>query len=150
MAAEIVLDSNVLLRLLAREDRRHADAQRAVARALGQGHAVRLLPQVVMESWVVLTRPREVNGFGWTVAEAADALGEVIQLFPLLPETEAVFAAWWDLVKLGIHGKRAHDARLAAAMKVHGVRLLMTFNTDDFTGLPEIAPFAPGSNPDEP
>ncbi len=120
MAAEILLDSNVVLRLLARGDQLHAVAEEAVAKALFSGYRLRLVPQVVMESWVVLTRPREANGFGWTAAIAAEALTEVMNRFSLLPETESVFAAWWETVNRGVHGKRATMHALAAAMKVHG------------------------------
>ena len=33
----------------------------------------------------------------------------------------------------GVVGSKVHDARLVAAMNVHGVRRILTFNTDDFT-----------------
>jgi hypothetical protein len=39
---------------------------------------------------------------------------------------------------LGISGKNAHDARLVAAMIVHGVSSILTFNAKDFTRYAEI------------
>jgi hypothetical protein len=98
----------------------------------------------------VLTRPRESNGFGWQASEAAQALVEVQTKFPVLPETQAVFSHWWEIVKAGICGKRAHDARLVAAMNVHELRLLMTFNIADFASLPAIVPFHPEVSPPVP
>lgn len=35
-----------------------------------------------------------------------------------------------------VQGKRAHDARLAALMTLHGVPNILTLNVADFTGLP--------------
>lgn len=32
----------------------------------------------------------------------------------------------------GVSGKNTHDARIVAAMNVHGVVNLLTFNRDDF------------------
>lgn len=37
------------------------------------------------------------------------------------------------IVDHGVSGKKSHDARLVAAMKVHGITQIVTFNTDDFT-----------------
>jgi len=37
-----------------------------------------------------------------------------------------------------VAGKQAHDARLVAAMLVHGVTHLLTFNTNDFKRFSEI------------
>lgn len=96
MAVEMLLDSNVVLRLLARSDRQHAVAEEAVAKALRSGYRLQLVPQVVMESWVVLTRPIEVNGFGWPAAVASEALAAIMGRFPVLPENEAVFTTWWS------------------------------------------------------
>jgi predicted nucleic acid-binding protein len=33
----------------------------------------------------------------------------------------------------GVSGKKAHDARLVAAMTVNGITHILTFNADDFT-----------------
>jgi predicted nucleic acid-binding protein len=37
-----------------------------------------------------------------------------------------------------VSGRQVHDARLVAAMKVHNVTHLLTFNTDDFKRFSEI------------
>jgi len=144
---EILLDSNVLLRLLAATDPRHAISNAAVTDALSRGDTIYLAPQVVMESWVVMTRPRDVNGFGWSTAVVQGALDGAMRRLPLLPENPAVFAEWWTLVGFGVNGKRAHDARLAAIMQVHGVRHIMTFNVADFASFDGIVPFVPGTQP---
>ena len=40
---------------------------------------------------------------------------------------------WRDLVvQYRVHGKPAHDARIVAAMRLHGVARILTFNGRDF------------------
>jgi hypothetical protein len=41
-------------------------------------------------------------------------------------------------------GKNAHDARLVAAMRVHGLTHLLTFNAQDFRRYPGINVVTPG------
>ena len=43
----------------------------------------------------------------------------------------------------GAAGKQNHDARLAAAMIVHGIGKILTFNKDDFLRYPEISSVTP-------
>jgi hypothetical protein len=50
----------------------------------------------------------------------------------VLPDDPALFAAWWNLVRGGVRGKRAHDARLVAWMRTKQVHDLLTFNAADF------------------
>ena len=40
-------------------------------------------------------------------------------------------------------GKNAHDARFVAAMSVHGLSHLLTFNSQDFRQYPAITAVAP-------
>jgi predicted nucleic acid-binding protein len=50
-------------------------------------------------------------------------------MFLLLPETPALYSAWERLVvSHGIAGKAAHDARLVAAMQVHRLSAILTFD----------------------
>jgi hypothetical protein len=44
-------------------------------------------------------------------------------------------------------GKQAHDTRLVAAMTVHQITHLLTFNTDDFKRFTEITAIDPRSIP---
>jgi predicted nucleic acid-binding protein len=55
------------------------------------------------------------------------------RLFPLLPDSAAVYTEWRRLVvSFGVSGIQVHDARIVAAMIVHGVTQILTFNTTDF------------------
>lgn len=44
-----------------------------------------------------------------------------------------------------VSGVQVHDARLAAAMKIHAVTHLLTLNPADFTRYPHITLVHPGS-----
>jgi len=62
----------------------------------------------------------------------------------LLLDTPAIFPAWEYLVtSYAVSGKNAHDARLVAAMQVHGIDQLLTFNVTDFQRYPMITVLDP-------
>ena len=128
-----LVDTNILTRLAEPGHAMHQEALDAVKRLAGQGHILHIVPQNLYEFWVVCTRPIRVNGMGRTAAEAVAELDSLATLFPRLDETAAVYAAWRRLVATtAVEGKNAHDARLVAAMIVHGLTHLLTFNARDF------------------
>ena len=47
------------------------------------------------------------------------------------------------VVALAISGIQVHDARMLAAMRVHGIPNLLTLNTKDFLRFSGIAVFSP-------
>jgi predicted nucleic acid-binding protein len=62
----------------------------------------------------------------------------------LLRDERGIFAHWLaDVTDLAISGKRAHDARLVAAMQRHGLQQIVTFNKSDFNGFPNLSVFLP-------
>jgi predicted nucleic acid-binding protein len=130
-----LVDTNVLLRGAANTSAHNPAASGAVARLLGEGEELFLVPQVLIEFWSVATRPVEVNGFGWPVDAVQLEIDRLLDQFPVLPETPALFAEWLRLVKRhGVIGKRVHDTRLVAFLSIHQVDQLLTFNTRDFEG----------------
>lgn len=57
----------------------------------------------------------------------------VERLFPLLPDTPEIYTEWKQVVaNFNVSGVQVHDARLVAAMNVHCVTHILTFNTSDF------------------
>jgi predicted nucleic acid-binding protein len=61
-----------------------------------------------------------------------------------LPESDDVYADWRRLVVAhGISGKKTHDARIVAAMLVHGLKHVLTFNVSDFARYPDIVVLDP-------
>jgi predicted nucleic acid-binding protein len=140
-----LLDTNILLRLAEPAHPMHAAALQAVEAILEHGEEVFLVPQNLMEFWVVATRPRERNGLGMTAAEATPELARIEAQFALLPDPPLLYAEWRRLVTAhAIVGVRGHDVRLVAAMLIHGLTHLLTFNVDDFRQFQGIVVVHPG------
>jgi len=137
-------DTNVLLRLLQRNDPDHA-LVRAALRTLGErGEQICFAPQNLVEFWRVCTRPPSSNGFGLTVAETDRRARVIERLFTLLPDGPAVHAEWRRLVVAhAVSGVQVHDARLVAWMRVHGLTDLVTFDVADFGRYPGICALHP-------
>ncbi|GAP97535.1 PilT protein, N-terminal [Leptolyngbya sp. NIES-2104] len=99
-----------------------------------QGNQCVLTPQVLIEFWVVATRPTSVNGLGWSVDQTQNRINELMTGFALLEERPEIFPLWFRLItENNIQGKRAHDIRLVAVMLAHGIDHLLTLNPNDFT-----------------
>ncbi|MBD2578604.1 PIN domain-containing protein [Oscillatoria sp. FACHB-1406] len=134
-----LLDTNILLRAYDLSSSSSEVAVKAISLLLEQGDECVLTAQVLIEFWVVATRPVEVNGLGWNTAKTQDVVEMLLQQFPLLEESDRVFLNWLALVKTGnIIGKRTHDVRLIAVMLSHQVSHLLTFNPSDFTAVSDV------------
>lgn len=130
----ILIDTNVLLRLLQPHHPQCASAEGAVGTLRAQDETLHITPQNLIEFWAVATRPASENGLGMTVEMAAGELAAFQRLFSLLPETALIFQEWERLVTTHqVSGKNTHDAHLVAAMNVHGITRILTFNGQDFT-----------------
>ena len=128
-----LVDTNVLLRFADRTHPLHPTIRTAVRKLRTGGHKLRATPQNFVEFWNVATRPTERNGFGLVPATADRLLRLVERLFPLLADSPAIYTEWRRLVvSFGVSGVQVHDARIVAAMSVHGVTHILTFNTTDF------------------
>jgi predicted nucleic acid-binding protein len=128
-----LLDTNILTRAAQPGHPMHRPAVDAVAELSRQGEVLCIVPQNLYEFWVVSTRPIAQNGLGMTPSQAQAELSHLKTLFLLLDETPAVFPRWEQLVtQYQVSGKNAHDAHLVAAMMVHGIARILTFNVGDF------------------
>jgi predicted nucleic acid-binding protein len=129
----LLIDTNVLLRLADDRSPEHSIAETAIEHLLASNTGLFICTQVLVEFWVVATRPDSVNGLGWSTETAADAIRALRDQFPVLAETPDVLDRWFELVdRCEVAGKRAHDARLAALVVTHGIDRVLTFNTADF------------------
>jgi hypothetical protein len=64
-----------------------------------------LCAQVLIEYWVVATRPAANNGFGLSPCEADGDLSSLRGLLPCLPELPDVADRWYALVgRYGVSG----------------------------------------------
>jgi len=94
---------------------------------------LQIVPQNIAEFWVVATHPQAVNGLGLSTADADAERRRLERLFPLLPDPPDLYTRWVGLVnQFGVSGKPAHDARIVAAMRAHGLTHILTFNGGDF------------------
>ena len=92
----------------------------------------------------VYTRPFEKNGMVRSAADAEAEVNRLKALFPLLLDTPAIYGEWERLVIThAVMGVQVHDTRLVAAMLVHGLSHILTFNTDDFKRFTEITAVHP-------
>ncbi|MEP0916124.1 PIN domain-containing protein [Leptolyngbya sp. DQ-M1] len=89
--AQYLLDTNILLRL---SDPASPDQTRmfaTIAQILTQGDQCCITAQVLIELWVVATRPTNVNGLGWTIEQTENAIVRLSAQFSFLRETEAIY-----------------------------------------------------------
>lgn len=140
-----LVDSNVLLRLLQRNDPHHSTIRQAVHTLLSRGDEVCCAPQNIVELWNVSTRPATAKGgFGLTTSETDRRVRLIERVFTVLDETPAVYPEWRRLVVThSVMGVQVHDARIVAMMNVHGVTHLLTLNGADFARYAGITCLAP-------
>lgn len=129
----VLLDTNVICRLAESGHPHHVFAENAVNKLRDDQHELCLVPQVLYEYWVVVTRPVAENGLGMSPGYADKAINICLDWFTLFRDERGVFPLWRELVRQhDAKGKSAHDARLVAAMKRHNLTHLLTFNVADF------------------
>jgi predicted nucleic acid-binding protein len=134
----VLLDTNILLRLLQPHHPHSPLAEGALNTLRNRNEVLNLTAQSLVEFWATVTRPVDENGLGFTTEQAAAEVDTLKRLFVLLPELP-LLPEWRRLVAAyRVSGKNTHDARLVAAMIVHGVSHILTFNTKDFTRYAEI------------
>lgn len=137
----VLLDTNILARLTQSTSPQHSVARSAVNSLQKAGERLCIVPQVLYEFWVICTRPigNPSNGLGISVDQVKTEISRAHALFTFLPDTPGVYMEWERLVVVHqIKGKNSHDARLMAAMNVHGINQLLSFNVPDFARYPGI------------
>jgi len=139
-----LLDTNILLRLSKRDSPEFTSIREALRLLVGANNLLFYSSQNLVEFWNVSTRPVARNGHGLSVKEADDAARHIERAFHLLPDTAAIHTEWQRLVVVyAVAGVQVHDARLVAAMKVHGIQYLLTLNDRDFIRHTEVVPLHP-------
>ncbi|MGA2687513.1 MAG: PIN domain-containing protein [Candidatus Korobacteraceae bacterium] len=139
----VLLDTNILLRLLQPHHPHCPIAERALVTLRGRGEVLHLAAQNLVEFWAAITRPVDENGLGLITKQAMAEDDALKRLFILLPEVP-IQEEWERLVVVyRVSGKNTHDARLVAAMITHRVGSVLTFNVQDFTRYREITAIDP-------
>jgi len=141
----ILVDSNLILRLVQPAHQHHEAARTAVENVRIRNDDLCIVPQVIYEFWVVATRPvAENSGLGMTGAQAQHELGAIRKFFTFLDDEPGIFDEWYRLViQYNVQGKPAHDARFVAAMRRRGITHILTFNASDFRRYSEITVLSP-------
>jgi predicted nucleic acid-binding protein len=129
----IAVDTNVFIGAIQTFD---ADlkiaARNAVKSLTKKGEELLCFPQNLVEFWNGATRPTNANGLGFSPDQAARYVDRFQTLVRLLPETPEIYPTWRKLVlEHRVSGIHVHDARIVAAMTVHQVNRILTFD-DDF------------------
>lgn len=139
-----LLDSNILLRLVEPDHPMHQSALDACSILLGAGESVHIIPQNISEFWNVCTRPVAQNGLGFSSEQTEAEVSRLESLFGLMLDQPGIYREWKGLViQHGVKGVRVHDARIVAAMKVHGISDLITFDDRDFKRYQDIKVMSP-------
>lgn len=137
-------DTNILLRWIEPGTPMCIQAQEAVKALRLKNELVYITPQNLVEFWNAATRPTTSNGLGLSPAQADKEASKLEALFPLLPDTPDIHKEWRRLVVAAkVVGVQVHDARLAAALYVHGITHLLTFNGQDFKRFKKITSVHP-------
>ncbi|SRR5258708_17442706 len=132
--ASCLVDTNILLRVARRSDPEHQVIDAALTKLALEGTTLHYTHQNIAELWNAMTRPVARNGFGLTVSEAEREVRVIEAGMSLLPDNEAIYREWRRLVvQHAVSGVQVYDARLAAAMLVHGISHILTLNVADFS-----------------
>jgi predicted nucleic acid-binding protein len=142
---DVLLDTNLLVRCIQPSHSLHTIASHATNELAARGDRLCIVPQIVYEYFVVCTRPpSEYGGLGMTNEHAVAEIVRLVALCELLPDLPAIYPEWVSLIDQNkIVGKRAHDARIVAAMSIYGIRAIATFNGKDFTRYPNLQIISP-------
>lgn len=134
-----LVDSNVLLRWVKPNHSDYPAIVSATEAILRHDGVLCYTSQNVGEFWNTCTRPVDRNGYGLS-PQGTDRLAKFFEeKLRLLPDSLAVHDEWRRLlVTHGVSGVQVHDARLVAAMHVHGVKRILTFNDKDFARYKEM------------
>jgi predicted nucleic acid-binding protein len=143
----IAVDTNILLGAIQTFDPTlRVAARRAVKSLYRAGEVLLCFPQNLVEFWNASTRPANANGLGFSPEQAARYLDRFQAILRILPETPEIFPAWRKLVlEHRVSGIKVHDARIVAAMSVHQVPKILTFDLDDFKRYENITVVHPNS-----
>lgn len=139
-----LLDSNILLRWVKPDHGDYSAIVAATDAILRQDGVLCYTSQNVAEFWNTCTRPLDRNGYGLSPQETDRKARFFEERLRLLPDGPAVHEQWRALLVANrVSGVQVYDARLVAAMRVHGVKLILTFNAKDFARYTDIEAIHP-------
>ena len=142
----VLLDTNILVRLLQPADKNHAACLDALEKLPKDGFEICVVPQNLYEFWAVVTRPVDVNGLGFSPAATEQAIEQICDMFTFLKDERTIYQYWLKLVaNFKVLGRNSHDARLVAALDRHRISHLLTLDAKDFKRFEHITILTPQS-----
>jgi predicted nucleic acid-binding protein len=79
------------------------------------------------------------RGYAPGAKQAEWYVSRLESVLTLLNDSPGIYREWLYLVRAhGVAGVHVHDARLVAAMNVHAITSILTFDVDDFKRFPGI------------
>lgn len=145
MTDDYLTDTNIILLFLRKNDPDYADIRQSVESLKRRRAKLFTTPQNIAEFWNVCMRPASARGgLGLSIENAEHRIRLIERHFVVLPEIPEIYAEWKRLVlSHRVSGVNVYDARLIAAMNIHGIKNLITFNAKDFSRYPDINIFEP-------
>ena len=141
----VLTDTNIFLRLLQPHHPHCRIAGQALDFLRAREEVLNITSQNLVELWAAATRPFAENGLGLNIEQATKELEQIKRFWGLLPDVP-LYEEWERVVKMHrVSGRNAHDARLVAAMHVHGIEKILTFNVKDFVRFGDITVLDPAS-----
>ncbi len=135
----IFFDTNILLSATDSSRESHKNAAALLKNILKAGYNPVVSGQVIREYLIVATRPADANGFGMSPGDAVHNIKQFEKKMIVYDEKRAASEILQHLIiKHSICGKRIHAANIAAVMKTHGIRYIVTDNWEDFSSFEEI------------
>jgi predicted nucleic acid-binding protein len=129
----VLIDSNVLIFSIQQGHPWREESIQALEFLLAADEAFCVFLQNIVEFWNVCTRPPDKNGLGLSAGETERRLTGLDPILTLLHDTPAVYPEWRRIVvQHAVKGIQVHDARLVAAMTVHGTGRILTYDVGDF------------------
>ena len=139
-----LVDTNILLRLVQPDSPEYGTIRQCTDGLWERGADLFYTSQNLAEFWNVCTRPADRNGFGFSVAETDERAALIESKFSFAADSEATHQEWRRIVvEAGVSGIQVHDARIVAAMRVHGIANLLTLNVKDFRRFSGITVLSP-------
>ena len=140
----VLVDTNVLIFSIQHGHPWQEASIRAIQTLLAEGEIVCVLPQNIAEFWNVGTRPTDKNGLGLRSLETEERLRHLDRILTVLYDNPACYLQWRKfVVQHDVKGIQVHAARIAAAMQVHDVSRILTYNPRDFVRYGDIASVRP-------
>jgi predicted nucleic acid-binding protein len=132
------VDTNVLIYSTVAGNPWYAESRHWLVLQHQMGTLLYVTPQILREYLVVLTRGT-VFEVQFTVEQAVTALNDMLPWLHVLDEPSGLQRTLCELVlKHQVRGKHIHDANVVAAMLLHSVYYLATYNRADFVVFDEI------------